>query len=113
MSEVIELTEKLGKAICESQEAKNLREARKALNAQKDVIQLLNDYQAQSDKVAKLEEERKPVEVEDKHKLQELHDKLVSSDLFKKFTAAQVEYVDMMRRVNQVLRKHLAETERD
>ena len=47
----------------------------------------------------------------DKHRLQELNDKLVASQEFKKFTAAQVEYVDLMRKVNEEIRRELAETE--
>ena len=63
-------------------------------------------------KVEQLEHENKPVEVDDKHKLRDLHDTLVANDLFKRFTAAQVEYVDLMRQVNQTLRKQLAEVEK-
>jgi len=111
MDDVISMAEKLGTAIAQSPQALGLREARKAMQAQPDLVKLLDDYQAQTDKVAALEEQQKPVEVDDKRKLQDLHDRLVSSDVFKKYTAAQVEYVDMMRRVNHILRKHLTEVE--
>ena len=113
MNEMVELAEKLGKTISESREAKAYREARKVLNDHKDVLQTLNDYQAQAQKVDKLEAEQKPVEVEDKHKLDELHGKLISSDVFKKFTASQMDYVDMMRKVNQAMRKYLVPIEND
>ena len=49
--------------------------------------------------------------VDDKHKLQQLNAALVASDLFKTFTAAQMEYVDLMRKVNQALRDELAAIE--
>ena len=58
-----------------------------------------------------MEETRKPVEVNDKHRLAELHDKLVSEETFKKYTAAQVDYVDLMRRVNDALRRQLSDVE--
>jgi len=111
LSEIIELATKLGKAIAQSKEAAALREARKSLDSHGDVVKLLGDYQAHSDKVAKLEAENKPIEVDDKRKLQELHEKLISSDVFKKFTAAQVDYVDLMRQVSAAMRQQLAETE--
>ena len=38
-------------------------------------------------------------------------DRLVSAEVFKRYTAAQVEYVDLMRKVNEALRAELAETE--
>ena len=111
MSEIVDLANSLGKAIAQSPAATKLREARKALNAESDLLKLLEEYHAQSDKMSKLEAENKIIEVEDKHKLQALHDKLVASDTFKKFTAAQMDYVDLMRQVNAALRKQLSETE--
>jgi hypothetical protein len=74
-------------------------------------MRILGDYQAQSEKIAQAEQENKPIEVEDKHRLSELHAKLISSDVFKKFTAAQVEYIDIMRQVNDTLRRNLAKTD--
>ena len=113
MEHTIELAQRLGKSISESPQADNLRAARKEMNTQGEITQLLKDYQAQTEKVTKLEQEKKPVEVDDKHKLQQLHGKLVASDVFKKFTAAQVEYIDLMRQVNETLQKQLAETEKE
>lgn len=111
MTDIIELAQRLGKAISESGEAASLRDAREEMNNQGEIVQLLKDYQAHAEKIAKLEQENKPVEVNDKHKLKELHGNLVASEVFKKFTAAQVEYIDLMRRVNETLKKQLAETE--
>ena len=95
---IIEMAEKLGRAISTSGPAAKLGEARKELDGQKDVLEMLKQYQEQSLKIEQLEHENKPVEVEDKHRLRELHEKLVASDVFKRFTGAQVEYVDLMVR---------------
>ncbi|MFB3894295.1 MAG: YlbF family regulator [Phycisphaerae bacterium] len=111
MNEIIELAGKLGKAIASSPQATAMRAARKALDAEASVVQTLKDYQAQEDKIAQLQHDNKPIEVDDKHKLQDLHDKLIASDVFKKFTAAQVDYVDLLRQVNSAMRQQLAETE--
>lgn len=113
MNELVELAEKLGKAVSESKEAKAFRDARKLLEEHKDVLATLNEYHAQVRKIDQLEAEQKPIEVDDKHKLDELHARLISSDVFKKFTAAQMDYVDLMRKVNQAIRKHLAAIEGD
>ena len=113
MNEIIELAERLGRAISDSPQAAGLREARSELDKHEDVKELLKEFQAQSEKIARLEDENKPIEVDEKHKLQGLQEKLVSHDVFKKYTAAQVEYVDLMRKVNQTLRKQLSKTEAD
>ena len=111
-SVIIDMAEKLGKAISESSQAVKLREVRKELDQHKDVLETLQHYQEQAQKLEQLQHENKPVEVEEKHKLRDLHEKLVASEVFKRFTAAQVEYVDLMRQVNQTLRKQLAEVEK-
>ncbi len=113
MDDITELAKRLGKAISESGEATNLRAAREEMNRHDEINQILKDYHSQADKIDKLEQEKKPVEVEDKQKLKELHEKLIASEVFKKFTAAQVEYIDLMRRVNETLQKQLAEIEKE
>ena len=111
MNAITELADRLGKAIAASPEAAAMRVAQEQLNAHQEVKQLLTDFREQSARVGRLESEQKPVEVEDKHKLQELEDRLLAEDVFKKFTAAQVDYVDLMRQVNEALQKPLAATE--
>jgi len=111
VSACIELARRLGKAIADSPQAEALRVARVELDANPDLGKTLNDYQQQAEKIEQLEEEQKPVEIEDKRRLQELNDRLVGSEVFKRFTAAQVEYIDLMRKVNEALQAELAETE--
>jgi cell fate (sporulation/competence/biofilm development) regulator YlbF (YheA/YmcA/DUF963 family) len=111
MSDIIELASQLGKAIATSAQAQKLRDARAGLNTQADLIKILQQYHEQSDKMAALEADNKVIEVADKHKLQEMHDKLAASETFKTFTSAQMEYVDLMRQVNAEMRKQLAQTE--
>ena len=111
MEEITQMAERLGKAIAGSPQAAALREAREALSTEKDTTQMLEEYRRQAHKIAELEADQKPVEPEDKQRLDELHEKLIATESFKKLTAAQVEYVDVMRKVNDALRKHLVETE--
>ncbi len=113
MSAIIELANRLGKAIADSPQAAALREARQGLEDHPEVKELLRNFREQSTKIMQLEAEQKPVDVEDKHKLQDLQTKLVATEVFKKFTAAQVEYIDMMRQVNEAMQKQLNETESD
>ena len=113
MTDTIELAEKLGKAIADSPEATKLRDAKTDMEADSELSQVMTEFREHSDKMAALERENKPIEVEDKHKLQELHGKLVASDVFKKYTAAQVEYVDLMRKIDTAMRTQLTDTEKE
>jgi cell fate (sporulation/competence/biofilm development) regulator YlbF (YheA/YmcA/DUF963 family) len=112
VSEINELAGKLGKALSQSPQALALRAARAEMDKQPQIAQALQEYQNQADKIGQLDSEQKPIEVEDKKLLQQLRDKLVSFEIFKKFTAAQMEYVSLMHDVNETLRKALAETEK-
>jgi len=109
VSEIERLAEELGKAIAAAPQVAKLREAQKALDGEEGTTQLLTDYQQQADKVAQLEADQKPIEPEDKRKLQDLHDALVASETFKKYTMAQVDYVDLMRTVNDKIRQSLGD----
>ena len=113
MEAILSLAERLGKAIADSPQATKLHQVRKSLNDDKDLSQVLRDFREQTEKVTKLQAEQKPIEVEDKHKLRDLNEKLTASEVFKHFTAAQVEYVDMMRRVNDTITRQLEETEQE
>ncbi len=111
MESILDLTSQLGKAISESNQAAALRTARAAIETESDLVTTMKAYQEQMEKLQKAEQEGGTIEVADKHTLEELHNTLVSSDIFKAFNAAQMEYIDLMRRVNTTLRNHLADTE--
>ena len=111
MTDCIELAGQLGKALAASPQAAALRAARQAFELHPELARTLEEYQKQIDRISELESQNKPIEVADKQRLQELNGKLVSAEAFKKLTAAQVEYVDLMRKVNDRLRHELAETE--
>ena len=91
---IIEMATKLGKAISESPQAAKLREVRKELDGHKDILDTLSQYQQQAQKVEQLEHENKPVEVEDKHKLRDLHDKLLADGYSVRFTGREVQLIE-------------------
>lgn len=111
MDPIIEQAERLGKSIADSQQAQSFRVAQEQFDKNPDALQIYKDYQEQSRKLAALEAENKPIEVDDKHKLEELRAKLVADETFKKLSAAQVDYVDLMRRVNVAMQEHMSPAE--
>jgi len=111
MDAIIELARQLGEAISNSNQAAALRSVRQEMTGQDELMKLMSDYEQQMDRISKLESEGKPVEVDDKRALRDLHDSLVSNPTFKKFNEAQMEYIDLMRKVNEAMRVKLKETE--
>ncbi len=109
MSDILDLADRLGKELAASPQARKLAAARAELEKHPPLVQLFRDYQQHAEKVARLEEENQPIEVPDKHRLDDLRRQLLSNDVFKTLTAAQVDFVDLMRRVHQAMNKHLHE----
>ena len=107
----IEMSKNLGKELANSPQAVAYRAARDAVHADVELSKMIEEYERHAGKMADLEDQQKPVEVEDKRKLQELNARLVASAGFKKFSAAQMEYINLLRQVNEAMRAELAETE--
>jgi cell fate (sporulation/competence/biofilm development) regulator YlbF (YheA/YmcA/DUF963 family) len=105
------MSKALGKEIASSPQAIAYRAAGEVLRADPVLSKMIEEYEHQAGKIADLEDQQKPVEIEDKRKLQELNGRLVSSPQFKKFSAAQMEYINLLRQVNDAMRGELAETE--
>lgn len=111
MSAVTEMASRLGKTIAQTPEAQAMKDARKKLQEDSEIKQALEEFQQQMEKVQKLQEEHKPIEPEDKKKLSDLETKLAGSETFKQYTSAQVNFYDLMRKVNRALRAELSEIE--
>ncbi len=107
MDNIIAMAEKLGKAISESPQAVALREAQKAMHGDEQVSKLLAAFQAQAQKIGQLESEQKPIEPADKQKYDALHRQLIATPVFKTYNAAQVEFVDVVRKANDAIRRHI------
>ncbi|MHC4985309.1 MAG: YlbF/YmcA family competence regulator [Planctomycetota bacterium] len=111
MDEIVKLADQLGKAIADSQAVSKYRAAREAMHADADTSKLLQEFMAQSSKLHKLAQEQKPIEPEDKRTMNDLQAQVAAQDAFKTFSATQVEYIDIMRKVSQAILAHLRDVE--
>ena len=107
MDAILKLADQLGKTIAQSKQAADYRIAREAMNAQQEAMDLLKDFTEQFGKITDLTQKQQPIEPEDKRKLNDLQSKLAAQGTFKAFSAAQVEYTDIMRKVSQTILHHL------
>jgi len=107
----IEMATRLGKALAASPQATALVAAQKKLTEDPATRQVLHDYQEQAVKMTRLEQSHQPISPDDKHKIQQINDKLIASDLYKQYLNAQVGYVDLMRKTNLAIRNELPQME--
>ena len=111
MDDILKLADQLGKAIADSQAVSKYRAAREAMHADADTTKLLQQFMEQSTKLHKLAQEQKPIEPDDKRAMNDLQAQVAAQDSFKTFSAMQVEYIDVMRKVSQAILAHLRDVE--
>lgn len=107
MEDILELAGRLGEAIAADPRYKALVDIEEQISKEEAVKKLLQDYHAQQSKMAELERSMKPIEPEDKRRLQELQDKVIGTDLVKKMSAARFEYANLMRQVDEAIQSKL------
>ena len=108
MEEILEIASKLGAAISNHNRYKMFKEAEKQLKKDDEAKEISEELEKQSRKIYELEKDLKPVEVEDKKKLQQLKEKVASNQSIQKFLKVQTDYVEMMTKVNKRIEAELA-----
>lgn len=101
MDEILEIAKRLGERIAADPRGRQMADARAALDGSLQDRQLLQDYEAQQQKMHELEASGKPIEPEDKRRLADLHGKVIGSRVIKDLLKAQADYLELMTLVSQ------------
>lgn len=101
--EIIKAAKDLGKLIRTHKAAEKFEQAVKAIEADTDAQRILTDYQRQVQAVADKQANHQPVEVEDKQKLEKLQQQVVRNKVLRDFQTAQMDYMDLMRRIDEAM----------
>lgn len=107
MEEIIEFASKLGAAIASHERYKTFREAEEQLKKDNEAKEFSEALEKQNIKIQELEKDLKPVEVEDKKKLQQLKEKLAANKSIQEFLKVQTDYVELMTKVNEQIETKL------
>ena len=99
MTDILELSTRLGKQIASDPRGIRMKTTRDALEKSLPDRQLLSDYEQQQRKMMELEAAGKPLEPEDKRRLTDLHGKVISSTVLKDLLKAQADYLELMAMV--------------
>ena len=108
MEKILELAEKLGQEIRGHERYRLLREAENKVLADPEAKQIQDDLEKQLQKIRKLEDEMKPIEVADKRELSRLQELIAGHPRLKGLLKAQADYFEMMDRVNNAILTALA-----
>ena len=101
MDQILELATRLGEKIAADPRGRQMADARTALDGSLQDRQLLEDYEAQQQKMSDLAAAGKPIEPEDKRRLADLHGKVIGSRVIKDLLRAQADYLELMTAVSQ------------
>ena len=101
MEEILEIASKLGAAIANHNRYKMFKEAEGQLKEDDEARGISEELEKQSRKIHELEKDLKPVEVEDKNRLQQLKEKVASNQSIQKFLKAQADYIELMTKANK------------
>lgn len=107
MEHLIELARRLGKQIAAHQRTDLLKKAQILLRDDAQARQLLEDYRQQVQHIHDLEKDNKPIEVEDKKKLQEIETRIAAEPALAELTRRQADFVEMMHKVKAAIDSEL------
>ncbi|MCC7406895.1 MAG: YlbF family regulator [Phycisphaeraceae bacterium] len=101
--EIITAAADLGKLIATHDAAKRFEDVLKKLSQDVDAQRLLNDLNRHATKISQKEMQGQPIEVHEKHELEKLRQSVARSAVLRDFQVAQMDYVDLMRQVDEAM----------
>jgi cell fate (sporulation/competence/biofilm development) regulator YlbF (YheA/YmcA/DUF963 family) len=107
MQDIIALARQLGQKIAQDPRTAEFKKAQQELKDNPQADALLKTYQEQAEKLQKLQQENKPIEVADKHKLRDAEIALGGNPAMQQFLRCQIEFLELMRKVKESIDSEL------
>lgn len=101
--EILDAAASLGKLISKHQAAIKFEQIVKQLQEDVQAQRLLTDLNRHIEKLGQREAQGQPIEVADKRTLEDLQHKVISHPLLSQFQMVQMDYLDLMRKVDDVI----------
>ncbi len=109
--QILKAARDLGELVSTHEATRKLTDALKQLEKDRDAQRLLTDHRRHMSTIAQKEQEGKPIEVSDKHKLEDLQSKVIQHPLLRDLQIIQMDYLDLMRQVDEAISGLPKETE--
>ena len=100
---ILELAGKLGEAIRRHPRYIKLREADSRVRADKSATEALDAYNKTAGELSKKERMGQPIEVDEKRRLQRLHEVVAANETIKSFMRTHADYAELMRKMNEAI----------
>ena len=109
----MDAAEKLGKMLVDHPAVKRYQQAQKAVAEDVEATRLLQQFDKTLEALSRQEQSGMPVTEAQQQQIQALQSRIVSHLKVKNLNMAQVEFMDILRKVNQTIQKPLAPQQGD
>ncbi|HEX3356834.1 MAG TPA: YlbF family regulator [Tepidisphaeraceae bacterium] len=109
-SEILQTAEKLGQLVAQHPSVAKFKTAQKAVADDPDASRLLADFNRQLETLVRQEQSGMPVTDAQRTQLESLQSRIVSHIKVKALNLAEVDFMDIMRKVSQTWQKPLSDT---
>jgi len=106
--EIMQSAEKLGQLVAQHPAVEKYKQAQKAVSQDPDASKLLADFDKQLETLARQEQSGMHVTDAQRMSLESIQSRIVSNPKVKALNTAQVDFMDLLRKVSQAWQKPLA-----
>ncbi len=103
--DILRRARELGKLIADHEAARQLTETLESLKQDTDAQRALSDFERHVQSLGEKQEAGKPIEVEDKRKLESLQLAVARNPLLRDLQIRQMNYLDLLRQVEEAMRQ--------
>ena len=107
--QILDAAEKLSAMVADHPATAKYKAAQKAVSDDPEAGRMLADFDRQIDTLGRQEQQGLPITDAQRMQLESLQTRIVSNLKVKNLNLAQVEFVDLLRRVNQTIQRPLTE----
>ena len=107
--QILDAAEKLGQILKDHPAVERFKAAQKSVSDDPEAGRLLADFERQLETLGRQEQSGRPVTDAQRLQLESLQSKIVSHIKIKNLNLAQVEFVDLLRKVSQTYQRPLAD----
>jgi cell fate (sporulation/competence/biofilm development) regulator YlbF (YheA/YmcA/DUF963 family) len=107
--QILDLAEKLGQLLKDHPAVERYKAAQKAVTDDPEAARMLTEFDRQLEALGRQEQSGRPVTDAQRAQLEQLQSRIVSHIKIKNLNLAQVDFVDLLRKVSQTYQKPLAD----
>ena len=108
-TEIIQTAQKLGDLVAQHPSVAKFKQAQKAVSEDADASRLLSEFDRTLETLGRQEQSGLPVTDAQRQQLETLQSRIVSHIKVKALNMAQVEFVDLLRKVNQAVQSKVVD----